>query len=206
WAVSSTASLVVLVGLMLLNRPEFDQGAVSALTDDAAAFSAAPPSMKPQRVESLPLAASSAPSNENAPMAEPVPVDAPQLTQAQLLTQDEQLTPAQPLTKASLLTDASEGGQTPAFAPEQGHSPVSAISADKLTTPLADALKKLQQLIDNKEFSEALALEQQLLAAYPELHTLSQAPADKLEIGPGVSAKLWREFKALQQQLHQGIK
>ncbi|MGL4833549.1 MAG: anti-sigma factor, partial [Shewanella sp.] len=71
---------------------------------------------------------------------------------------------------------------------------------------LAEALKQLQLLIDNKDFFQALALEQQILAEYPELNSLNKVSGDNVEAHNGVTAQLWKEFNVIQQQLHQAVR
>lgn len=168
WAVASAASLVVVFGLMMFNRPQFDQDMPRPLADSAAALPAEPPAMVAQVMEARVMEA------QPAPMQAPMSAKAPQLAQA----------------------PRSEGR----------HAPTGSITAEKVQLSLAEALKQLQLLIDNKDFFQALALEQQILAEYPELNSLNKVSGDNVEAHNGVTAQLWKEFNVIQQQLHQAVR
>ncbi|MGL4613984.1 MAG: hypothetical protein ACRCVV_08810 [Shewanella sp.] len=179
WAVTSAASLVVLLGLMMLNRPQFDQDMPRPLADNVAVLSTKPPAMVAQVMEAQVMEAQIH-AAQPAPMQAPMSARAPQLVQAPQLAQAPRVAGG----------NASEGS----------------VTAEKLEVPLAAALKQLQLLIDNKDFVQALALEQQILAEYPELNTLTKVSGDNVEAHNGVTAKLWKEFNVIQQQLHQAVR
>lgn len=184
WAVASAASLVVLLGLMMFNRPQFDQDMPRPLADSAAALPAEPPAMVAQVMVAQVMEAQVMEAQLHA--AQPAPMQAPMSAKAPQLVQ------APPLAQAP----RSEGR----------HAPTGSVTAEKVQLSLAEALKQLQLLIDNKDFFQALALEQQILAEYPELNSLNKVSGDNVEAHNGVTAQLWKEFNVIQQQLHQAVR
>ncbi|ESE40783.1 hypothetical protein [Shewanella decolorationis] len=176
WALSSAASLVLVVGLVTLNRGYFEEELVAP----AALTMSAPMPAQTQ----LDNAA------QQAEMAHQAKVE-------EAATQNRQ----REVIKAQAKMSAQENQQAEsralrqiARALPQNEVAVAAAPHDK--SVLMASLTRLQALIDSKQIQEALALEQRLVEQFPEL---SKSKTEIASEDLGAVEK----FKALQQRLHQ---
>lgn len=189
WAFSSAASLVIVVGLLVLNRPQVDRAlmAPSAVTMDT------------------PTASPAAEAELNAAQAKNAQIEH-QAKRMQAEVAESQAMKA----KSRMLAQEqaqSAARQTSPMVASQASSPSLAATPNvdetqpkpQLSPSLAESLTHLKALIESKQIDEALALEQKLLSEYP---ALSEAgTGDKNPEGTNTPSAT---FKALQRQLHPG--
>ncbi|MCG9966194.1 hypothetical protein [Shewanella cutis] len=179
WVLSSAASLVIVVGLVVLNRGQFeeDMGAPAALTMSAP---------MPARVAT--------------DVAEAKVQEAEMTSQARLAEDTAKQTAQREVMRAQANMAAEENIQAksrslPQVARAHPEGDVQAtVNTD--TAALMSSLARLQELIESKKIQEALVLEQTLVKQYPELSQSSSVKAAAND------AKAVVKFKALQQQLH----
>lgn len=173
WALSSAASLVLVVGLVILNRGNFEEELVApaALTMSAPMPAQAPLDNAAQQAEMARQARmedAATQSRQREAMRAEAKMSAPENQQAesQALSQ-----------RARALPQSDE-----------------ATAALRDKDVLMASLTRLQALIDSKQIQEALALEQSLVKQYPELSKTNAESTD--------DTKAIEKFKALQHQLH----
>jgi len=176
WALSSAASLVLVVGLVILNRGHFEKELVApaALTMSAPMPAQAPLDNAAQQAEMARQARVEDESTQNS-QREAMRAEAKMLAQEKLQA-------------------ASRSLPQIARALPQNEVAVAAAPHDK--DGLLASLTRLQALIDSKQIQEALALEQRLVEQFPELSK------SKTEIASEDLSAV-EKFKALQQRLHQ---
>ncbi|EGM69171.1 hypothetical protein [Shewanella sp. HN-41] len=188
WAFSSAASLVIVVGLLVLNRAQVDR---ELMTPNVVIMNA-------------PTASPSAEAELNAEQAKNAQIE------HQAKMRQAEVTESQTM-KAKSRMLAQEQAQSAARKTSPMVAPLASPQLDLAATPnvddvqakaspsLAESLAHLKALIESKQIDEALALEQKLLSEYP---ALSEAGArDK---NPEETETPSATFKALQRQLHQG--
>lgn len=180
WVLSSAASLVIVVGLVMLNRGQFeeDMGAPAALTMSA------------------PMPAARVATD----VADAKVQEAEMASQAGLAEDTAKQTAQREVMRAQANMAAEENIQAksrslPQVARAHPEGDVQAtVNTD--TAALMSSLARLQELIESKKIQEALVLEQTLVKQYPELSQSSSVKAAAND------AKAVVKFKALQQQLH----
>ncbi|WP_133182193.1 hypothetical protein [Shewanella decolorationis] len=176
WALSSAASLVLVVGLVILNRGHFEEELVApaALTMSAPMPAQAQLDNAAQQAEMARQAKVEDESTQNS-QREAIRAEAKMLAQEKLQAESRAL-------------------RQIARALPQNEVAVAAAPHDKGV--LMASLTRLQALIDSKQIQEALALEQRLVEQFPEL---SKSKTEIASEDLGAVEK----FKALQQRLHQ---
>ncbi|MFV0594564.1 hypothetical protein [Shewanella sp.] len=173
WALSSAASLVLVVGLVILNRGHFEEELVAP----AALTMSAP----------MPVAQSELDSNaQEADMARQARVE-------EAATQNRQREAMRAQAKMSAQENRQAESQAlPQIARALPQQDATVMAQNK--EALMESLTRLQALIEAKQTQEASALAQTLLKQYPELAKSETEPAL-------VDAKMIAKFKELQQKL-----
>ncbi|MCP3128096.1 hypothetical protein [Shewanella sp. KJ2020] len=187
WAFSSAASLVIVVGLLVLNRPQVDR----ALMTPSAVMMDAPTASSAAEAELNAAQAKNAQIEQQAKMQAEVAESQAMKAKSRMLAQEQAQSAARQISPmvASQASPPSLAA-TPNVDEVQTKPPLSS---------LAESLAHLKVLIESKQIDEALALEQKLLNEYP---ALSEAgTGDKIPEGVETPRAT---FKALQLQLHQG--
>lgn len=189
WAFSSAASLVIVVGLLVLNRPQVDRALMtpSAVTMDT------------------PTASPAAEAELNAAQAKNAQIEH-QAKRMQAEVAESQAMKAKSRMLAQEQAQSAARQISPMVASQASPPSLAATPNVDETQPkpqlspsLAESLAHLKVLIESKQIHEALALEQKLLSEYP---ALSEAgTGDKNPEGTNTPSAT---FKALQRQLHQG--
>ncbi|MCS6176589.1 hypothetical protein [Shewanella baltica] len=173
WALSSAASLVLVVGLLVLNRPQIED--VMAPSPSPMAMSAPAPQAMTRIADTQALQSSN--------------------MQAEAVAKHEIQTQMQQAKAAAGALERQHDASSPAIAARSMNAPSASESSDIDKVPLAESLHQLHAFIEAKETEQALVLEQQLLKDYPQL---AVEAADK-----ALLSEQQLEFKKLQQQLHQ---
>lgn len=178
WALSSAASLVIVVGLVMINRPQFEEELREL---------AVQPMSKSMPVEVL---AESHSEDSNTAGKKAVARKEEVVLQASSAQETAQREVQTNMSTQETLQE--ELWQAPRIAPQNDIA--ATLVHDKAV--LIEDLARLQTLVDSKQTQQALALEQVLMKQYPQLSKAN-----------GESTKEYAEqiakFKALQQQLHQ---
>lgn len=144
WALSSAASLVLVVGLLVLNRPQTED----VMAPSPMVMSAPVPQAMTRMADTQALQSSN--------------MQAEAVAKHEIQTQMQQ---AKAAAGAELQHDAS----SPAIAARSMNAPSNAESSGTDKVPLGESLHLLSALIEAKETEQALMLEQQLLKDYPQL-------------------------------------
>ncbi|VEF25015.1 Uncharacterised protein [Shewanella baltica] len=145
WALSSAASLVLVVGLLVLNRSQIeDVMAPSPMTMSAPAPQAMTRMADTQALQSSNM-------------------------QAEAVAKHEIQTQMQQAKAAAGALELQHDASSPAIAARSMNAPSAAESSDIDKVPLAESLHQLHAFIEAKETEQALVLEQQLLKDYPQL-------------------------------------
>ncbi|NRD32948.1 hypothetical protein HQQ92_14490 [Shewanella sp. DC2-4] len=174
WALSSAASLVLVVGLLVLNRPQ---------VEDALAPS--------------PMVMSAPAPQTMARMADTEAMQSLNM-QTEAVAEHKRQTEMQQA-KAALGATEQQDAISPAIAARSMNAPKLSEPAEINQASLTEYLHRLQVLIEAKETEQAFVLEQKLLKDYPYLAVKDVDEALLIE-----SQQVLRlEFKKLQQQLHQ---
>lgn len=176
WALSSAASLVLVVGLVILNRGYFEEELVAP----AALTMSAPMPAQTQ----LDNAAQQAEMAHQARVEEA----ATQNSQRETIRAEAKMSAHEKL--------QAESRALPQIARALPQNEVAVAAAPHDKSVLMASLTRLQALIDSKQIQEALALEQRLVEQFPELSK------SKTEIASEDLSTV-EKFKALQQRLHQ---
>lgn len=192
WAFSSAASLVIVVGLLVLNRPQVDRAlmAPSAVTMDT-------PTASPAAEAEL-----NAAQAKNAQIEHQAKRMQAEVAESQAMKAKSRMLAQEQAQSAARQTSPMVASQ--ASPPSLAATPnVDEAQTKPLLSPsspsLAESLAHLKVLIESKKIDEALALEQKLLSEYP---ALSEAgTGDKNPEGTNTPSAT---FKALQRQLHPG--
>lgn len=202
WALSSAASLVLVIGLVVLNRPQVEDilaptlmSAPTPQTMNAVGSTA----MESSVVESTVLE-----STKNT-VTESTATDS---TTTAMPSQSRHLGPIDRQERATSEQQAKIAveGITGADIDEMSSFRAAHTSRDQgavsQSLPLAESLQRLAVLIEDKNIEQALVLEQKMLVDYPDL-------TDK-NIMEGKSTarqySLFLQFKHLQNQLHKTVK
>lgn len=186
-ALSSAASLVIVVGVVILNRPQVDD---VVITPQELSMSApVPQTMEPMVAAKMKAGQSEQAERRSVEAAQPEAIQARSRLSAQT-------------TAGSIEREvAAMAAVSPALPQNDSDSaPIGGNVEDK--EPLAKSLQRLKVFINTKENEQALALEKMLLEKYPELAMTEEINNSKDEL----SRTLRAEFKMLQQQLHQAVK
>lgn len=190
WAFSSAASLVIVVGLFVLNRPQVDR----ALMTPSAVMMDAPTASPTAEAELNAAQAKNAQIEHQAKMMQAEVAESQAVKAKSRMLAQEQAQSAARKTNPMVTSQASPQ-------PDLAATPNVDDAQAKPSSPssLAESLAHLKVLIESKQIDEALALEQKLLNEYPALS----------EAGGGNNSPEGIEtpratFKALQRQLHQG--
>lgn len=141
WALSSAASLVLVVGLLVLNRPQIE----GVMTPSPMAMSAPAPQAMTRMTDTQALQSSN--------------------MHAEAVAKHE----IQQAKAAAGALERQHDASSPAIAARSMNAPSSAESSDIDKVPLAESLHQLHAFIEAKETEQALVLEQQLLKDYPLL-------------------------------------
>ncbi|EHC06569.1 hypothetical protein Sbal625DRAFT_1239 [Shewanella baltica OS625] len=173
WALSSAASLVLVVGLLVLNRPQIED----VMAPSPMAMSAPAPQAMTRMTDTQALQS----SNMQA--------------EAEAVAKHEIQTQMQQAKAAAGAIERQHDASSPAIVARSMNAPSAAESSEIDKVPLAESLHQLHAFIEAKETEQALVLEQQLLKDYPQL---AVEAADKAQL-----SEQQLEFKKLQQQLHQ---
>lgn len=185
-ALSSVASLIIVISVAILNRPQIDDVAIVPELSMSAPV--------PQTIEPMVAAKMRAGQSEQ---AERRSVDAAQSEAIQARSRLSAQTTAGSIEREVTAMAAV----SPALPQNDSDSaPIGGNVEDK--EPLAKSLQRLKVFIDTKENEQALALEQILLTRYPELAMTEELNNSRDELSQTLRAK----FKMLQQQLHQAVK
>ncbi|MCL1091240.1 anti-sigma factor [Shewanella profunda] len=181
-ALSSAASLVIVVGVVILNRPQVDD---VVITPQELSRSAP----VPQTMEPMVAAKMKAGQSEQAERRSVEAIQARSRLSAQT-------------TAGSIEREVTAmAAVSPALPQNDSDSaPIGGNVEDK--EPLAKSLQRLKVFIETRENEQALALEKMLLEKHPELAMTEEINNPKDEL----SHTLRAEFKMLQQQLHQAVK
>ncbi|MCS6158623.1 hypothetical protein [Shewanella baltica] len=142
WALSSAASLVLVVGLLVLNRPQIED----VMTPSPMVMSAPAPQAMTRIADTQALQSSN--------------------MQAEAVAKHEIQTQMQQAKAAAGALELQHDASSPAIAARSMNAPESS-DIDKV--PLAESLHQLHAFIEAKETEQALVLEQQLLKDYPQL-------------------------------------
>lgn len=145
WALSSAASLVLVVGLLVLNRPQIED----AMAPSPMAMSAPAPQAMTRIADTQALQSSN--------------------MQAEAVAKHEIQTQMQQAKAAAGALEQQHDASSPAIAARSMNAPSAAESSDIDKVPLAESLHQLHAFIKAKETEQALVLEQQLLKDYPQL-------------------------------------
>ena len=173
WALSSAASLVLVVGLLMLNR---------SLMEDS--FAPSPIAMSAPAPQTMArMADAQAIPSSNGP--------------AEAIVEHQKQTQKQQAKAASAVIEPQQDAMSPAIDARSMEPRVSVSENHK--TSLAESLQRLQTLIDAKDTAQAIVMEQQLVKDYPQLVAEDVNPAQLSQ----QQLALRLEFKELQQQLHQ---
>lgn len=188
WAFSSAASLVIVVGLLVLNRPQVDR----ALMTPSAVMMDAPTASSAAEAELNAAQAKNAQIEQQAKMQAEVAESQAMKAKSRMLAQEQAQSAARQISPM-----VASQASPPSLAATPN---VDEVQTKPLLSPsLAESLAHLKVLIESKQIDEALALEQKLLSEYP---ALSEAgTGDKTPEGVETPRET---FKALQRQLHQG--
>lgn len=188
WAFSSAASLVIVVGLLVLNRPQVDR----ALMTPSAVMMDAPTASPTAEAELNAAQAKNAQIEQQAKMQAEVAESQAMKAKSRMLAQEQAQSAARQISPM-----VASQASPPSLAATPN---VDEVQTKPLLSPsLAESLAHLKVLIESKQIDEALALEQKLLSEYP---ALSEAgTGDKTPEGVETPRET---FKALQRQLHQG--
>lgn len=188
WAFSSAASLVIVVGLLVLNRPQVDR----ALMTPSAVMMDAPTASSAAEAELNAAQAKNAQIEQQAKMQAEVAESQAMKAKSRMLAQEQAQSAARQISPM-----VASQASPPSLAATPN---VDEVQTKPLLSPsLAESLAHLKVLIESKQIDEALALEQKLLSEYP---ALSEAgTGDKNPEGTNTPSAT---FKALQRQLHQG--
>lgn len=188
WAFSSAASLVIVVGLLVLNRPQVDR----ALMTPSAVMMDAPTASPTAEAELNAAQAKNAQIEQQAKMQAEVAESQAMKAKSRMLAQEQAQSAARQISPM-----VASQASPPSLAATPN---VDEVQTKPLLSPsLAESLAHLKVLIESKQIDEALALEQKLLNEYP---ALSEAgTGDKIPEGVETPRAT---FKALQRQLHQG--
>lgn len=185
-ALSSVASLIIVISVAILNRPQIDDVAIVPELSMSAPV--------PQTIEPMVAAKMRAGQSEQ---AERRSVEAAQSEAIQARSRLSAQTTAGSIEREVTAMAAV----SPALPQNDSDSaPIGGNVEDK--EPLAKSLQRLKVFIETRENEQALALEQILLTRYPELAMTEELNNSKDEL----SQTLRAEFKMLQQQLHQAVK
>lgn len=177
WALSSAASLVIVVGLVVLNRGQFEE---EALAPAAVTMSAPMPAAH--------VVSKAAEGQQEAKMLRQMRVEdsSKQKAQREVVSAQANVTAEENL--------QAQSGSLPQVARILPQDDVTSIDNGD-TAALMTSLMHLQELIEAKQIQQALALEQTLVKQYPALSKINtQVAAD--------DTNAITKFKALQQQLH----
>ncbi|MGI2066482.1 hypothetical protein [Shewanella sp. MF08487] len=173
WALSSAASLVLVVGLLMLNR---------SLMEDS--FAPSPIAMSAPAPQTMArMADAQAIPSSNGP--------------AEAIVEHQKQTQKQQAKAALAVIEPQQNVMNPAIVARSMEPRVSVSENHK--TSLAESLQRLQTLIDAKDTAQAIVMEQQLVKDYPQLVAEDVNPAQLSQ----QQLALRLEFKKLQQQLHQ---
>ncbi|SUI59611.1 hypothetical protein [Shewanella morhuae] len=172
WALSSAASLVLVVGLLMLNR---------SLMEDS--FAPSPIAMSAPAPQTMArMADAQAIPSSNGP--------------AEAIVEHQKQTQKQQAKAASAVIEPQQDAMSPAIDARSMEPRVSVSENHK--TSLAESLQRLQTLIDAKDTAQAIVMEQQLVKDYPQLVAEDVNPVQLSQ----QQLALRLEFKKLQQQLH----
>lgn len=185
-ALSSVASLIIVISVAILNRPQIDDVAIVPELSMSAPV--------PQTIEPMVAAKMRAGQSEQ---AERRSVDAAQSEAMQARSRM-----AVQATEESLEQDVTSIAAASPVLPQHGANSEHVGRDIEDKESLEKSLQRLKVFIDTKENEQALALEQILLTRYPELAMTEELNNSKDEL----SQTLRAEFKILQQQLHQAVK
>lgn len=185
-ALSSVASLIIVISVAILNRPQIDDVAIVPELNMSAPV--------PQTIEPMVAAKMRAGQSEQ---AERRSVDAAQSEAMQARSRM-----AVQATEESLEQDVTSIAAASPVLPQHGANSEHVGRDIEDKESLEKSLQRLKVFIDTKENEQALALEQILLTRYPELVMTEELNNSKDEL----SQTLRAEFKMLQQQLHQAVK
>ncbi|OUS52375.1 hypothetical protein BM607_000080 [Shewanella sp. SACH] len=141
WALSSAASLVLVVGLLVLNRPQIED----VMAPSPMAMSAPAPQAMTRMTDTQALQSSN--------------------MHAEAVAKHE----IQQAKAAAGALERQHDASSPAIAARSMNAPSSAESSEIDKVPLAESLHQLHAFIEAKETEQALVLEQQLLKDYPLL-------------------------------------
>ncbi|AVV83410.1 hypothetical protein [Shewanella putrefaciens] len=185
-ALSSVASLIIVISVAILIRPQIDDVAIVPELSMSAPV--------PQTIEPMVAAKMRAGQSEQ---AERRSVDAAQSEAMQARSRM-----AVQATEESLEQDVTSIAAASPVLPQHGANSEHVGRDIEDKESLEKSLQRLKVFIDTKENEQALALEQILLTRYPELAMTEELNNSKDEL----SQTLRAEFKILQQQLHQAVK
>lgn len=185
-ALSSVASLIIVISVAILNRPQIDDVAIVPELSMSAPV--------PQTIEPMVAAKMRAGQSEQ---AERRSVDAAQSEAMQARSRM-----SVQATEESLEQDVTSIAAASPVLPQHGANSEHVGRDIEDKESLDKSLQRLKVFIDTKENEQALALEQILLTRYPELAMTEELNNSKDEL----SQTLRAEFKMLQQQLHQAVK
>ena len=172
WALSSAASLVLVVGLLMLNR---------SLMEDS--FAPSPIAMSAPAPQTMArMADAQAIPSSNGP--------------AEAIVEHQKQTQKQQSKAAVAVIEPQQDAMSPAIVARSMEPRVSVSENHKMS--LAESLQRLQTLIDAKDTAQAIVMEQQLVKDYPQLVAEDVNPAQLSQ----QQRVLRLEFKKLQQQLH----
>lgn len=141
WALSSAASLVLVVGLLVLNRPQIKD----VIAPSPMAMSAPAPQAMTRMTDTQALQSSN--------------------MHAEAVAKHE----IQQAKAAAGALERQHDASSPAIAARSMNAPSAAESSGIDKVPLAESLHQLHAFIEAKETEQALVLEQQLLKDYPQL-------------------------------------
>jgi len=144
WALSSAASLVLVVGLLVLNRPQTED----VMAPSPMVMSAPVPQAMTRMADTQALQSSN--------------MQAEAVAKHEIQTQMQQA-------KAAAGAERQHDASSPAIAARSMNAPSNAESSGTDKVPLGESLHLLSALIEAKETEQALMLEQQLLKDYPQL-------------------------------------
>ncbi|PTA49448.1 hypothetical protein C9I43_02360 [Shewanella morhuae] len=172
WALSSAASLVLVVGLLMLNR---------SLMEDS--FAPSPITMSAPAPQTMArMADAQAIPSSNGP--------------AEAIVEHKKQTQKQQSKAALAVIEPQQNVMSPAIVARSMEPRV--LVSENHKTSLAESLQRLQTLIDAKDTAQAIVMEQQLVKNYPQLIAEDVNPAQLSQ----QQLALRLEFKKLQQQLH----
>lgn len=194
WAFSSAASLVIVVGLLVLNRPQVDR----ALMTPSAVIMDAPTASPAAEAELNAAQAKNAQIEHQAKRMQAEMAESQAMKAKSRMLAQEQAQSAAHQTSPMVASQASPPSL--AATPNVDEAQTKPLLSPSSSSPsLAESLAHLKALIESKQIDEALALEQKLLSEYP---VLSEAgTGDKNPEGTNTPSAT---FKALQRQLHPG--